>query len=57
MPTRLLTVLWLALVVAIGVPHAGRAEEPAKAALSTDWPRWRGSNADGVGESRNLPVK
>ena len=24
---------------------------------STDWPRWRGPNADGISESRNLPVK
>src|SRR5438105_2758691 len=25
--------------------------------LTTDWPRWRGPNADGVADGRNLPVR
>src|SRR5262245_63777873 len=28
-----------------------------KAAPLTDWPRWRGPNADGVADGRNLPVR
>jgi len=30
-------------------------EEPK--APTTDWPRWRGPNADGVADGRNLPVR
>lgn len=37
---------FLALVLATG-----------PAAEATDWPRWRRPNADGVVESRNLPLK
>ena len=33
------------------------AAKPKPVPPSTDWPRWRGPNADGVSESRNLPVK
>ncbi|HEY1188181.1 MAG TPA: PQQ-binding-like beta-propeller repeat protein [Gemmata sp.] len=46
----------LAVAAVIGISSAGHAGEPAKAP-STDWPRWRGPNADGVSESRNLPTK
>ena len=56
MPTRLLNALWLALLAASGMPIAGHAREPA-AAPPTDWPRWRGPNADGVADSRDLPLK
>lgn len=43
---RTLCFLALALVLA-----------PCSAAKATDWPRWRGPNADGVAESRDLPLK
>lgn len=33
------------------------ADEPKAIAPSTDWPRWRGPNADGVADGRNLPIK
>ena len=56
MPTRLPIGLCLAVAAVIGISFAGHAAEPAKAP-STDWPRWRGPNADGVSESRNLPTK
>jgi outer membrane protein assembly factor BamB len=29
----------------------------AASAAQTDWPRWRGPNADGVADNRNLPVR
>src|SRR5438874_7593521 len=41
----------------VSVPLANGADESGPAVTSTDWPRWRGPNADGVAESRNLPVK
>src|SRR5262245_27393280 len=41
-----------------GESDAGRALPKApKAAPLTDWPRWRGPNADGVADGRNLPVR
>jgi outer membrane protein assembly factor BamB len=57
MPTRPLIALWLALLAATGSPFAGHAADPAKAAPTTNWPRWRGPNADGVAEGHNLPLK
>jgi outer membrane protein assembly factor BamB len=59
MPTRPRVGSLCALVAAaaVGVPLAGGADEPKPGAPSTNWPRWRGPNADGVADSRNLPVK
>ncbi|MBN9519480.1 PQQ-binding-like beta-propeller repeat protein [bacterium] len=33
------------------------ADEPASKTPPTDWPRWRGPNADGVADGRDLPVR
>src|SRR3954466_11990741 len=40
------------LGVLVVLPSVGAAEEP-----STDWPRWRGPNADGVADGRKLPTR
>ncbi|MCE9561293.1 MAG: PQQ-like beta-propeller repeat protein [Planctomycetes bacterium] len=40
------------LVAVIVIISSVVAEEP-----STDWPRWRGPNADGVAKGRSLPIK
>jgi hypothetical protein len=60
MPTRsrIGSLCALMVVSAVSVPPASGADKPAKpVAQSTDWPRWRGPNAGGVSEARNLPVK
>lgn len=50
----LVTVIILAGMVYLrGTPVL--AEEPAS--ISTEWPRWRGPNADGVADGRNLPLR
>src|SRR5262245_40380807 len=42
----------------VGESDAGRVLPKApKAAPLTDWHRWRGPNADGVADGRNLPVR
>ena len=41
----------LTLLVGVQVGSSAFAQEP------TDWPRWRGPNADGVADGRNLPVR
>jgi outer membrane protein assembly factor BamB len=50
---------WLRLALAIGLltlpTTAALTDEPATPA--TDWPRWRGPNADGVAEGRTLPIR
>jgi outer membrane protein assembly factor BamB len=38
-------------------PDSPRNEKVRKATLTTDWPRWRGPNADGVADSSNLPAR
>src|SRR5262245_7136431 len=41
-----------------GGSAAGRVpQEAPEEAPPTDWPRWRGPNADGVADGRNLPVR
>jgi hypothetical protein len=53
------------LVAAVLVSGPGAVSEQANAervpdakqARHADWPRWRGSNADGVAEGGNLPVR
>lgn len=37
--------------------EAKGAEVPKTPPISTDWPRWRGPNADGVADDRNLPLR
>jgi outer membrane protein assembly factor BamB len=37
-------------------PRSGRGPA-SKKALPTDWPRWRGPNADGVAEGGSLPLR
>jgi outer membrane protein assembly factor BamB len=44
--------LWIAVTCLLGVPLLVVAGEPGK-----DWPRWRGPNADGVADVRDLPVR
>jgi outer membrane protein assembly factor BamB len=46
----------LAPVALTGEPTAGLVPA-SKKALPTDWPRWRGPNADGVAEGGRLPVR
>jgi outer membrane protein assembly factor BamB len=61
---RLMVVNLVGLIVLAG-PWAFRGESDAgrvlpkapKEAPLTDWPRWRGPNADGVADGRNLPVR
>ena len=36
---------------------ASSALSEAPIAPTTDWPRWRGPNADGVADGRNLPIR
>src|SRR5436309_2021689 len=61
--TGLLTlglVLGLPLWAQDDEPKTGRvppsSEKASRTILTTDWPRWRGPNADGVADGRNLPV-
>ncbi len=44
----------LALVAAGAPAISAGADQGLKA---TDWPRWRGPNADGVGRGQNLPLQ
>jgi outer membrane protein assembly factor BamB len=44
--------LAIVLVAFVVSPWVGYGQEP-----STDWPRWRGPNADGVADGRKLPVR
>jgi hypothetical protein len=52
---------WSVSVLAIVVlaPANLFADERSVAAsvVSTDWPRWRGPNADGVADDRQLPLE
>jgi outer membrane protein assembly factor BamB len=55
--SRVSSLCVLVAAAAVGVPLANGADEPRPGAPSTDWPRWRGPNADGVADAPNLPVK
>jgi outer membrane protein assembly factor BamB len=55
--SRVSSLCVLVIAAAIAVPFANGADETRPGAPSTDWPRWRGPNADGVADSPNLPVK
>lgn len=57
MPTRVPIGLCLSVAAVIGSSFAVNSAHPVKTAPSTDWPRWRGPNADGVAESPKLPLK
>ena len=48
-----------AAATAAVLPPVAPADEPKNvpAVPPTDWPRWRGPNADGVADNRNLPTK
>jgi outer membrane protein assembly factor BamB len=35
----------------------GAAKDKSEPSVSGDWPRWRGPNADGVADDRNLPIR
>jgi outer membrane protein assembly factor BamB len=43
-----------ALLLVLGLAHAG--EQPQRKP-GTNWPCWRGPNADGVADGRNLPIR
>jgi outer membrane protein assembly factor BamB len=43
---------WAIMVVAFILTSVAFGQGPA-----TDWPRWRGPNADGVADGRNLPTR
>jgi outer membrane protein assembly factor BamB len=45
------------LLVLAAAAAPGRAAGVNKRSTPTDWPRWRGPNADGVGQGRKLPLK
>jgi outer membrane protein assembly factor BamB len=51
--------IWVCLVAFVGavalLPSAAAPGE--RKPLPTDWPRWRGLNADGVADGRNLPIR
>src|SRR4051794_20468597 len=48
----------LALMQVASTEEANADSVPgSRKGSSTDWPRWRGPNADGVVEGRNLPLR
>src|SRR5262245_61506412 len=52
----------LAVFATTALPDEPQGEQAsngkaANKALPTDWPRWRGPNADGVADGRNLPIR
>jgi outer membrane protein assembly factor BamB len=66
MPRTQSLVLFAAIIL---LGSAALADEPrverflkndvtaSKKSLTTDWPRWRGPNADGVADGNNLPIR
>jgi outer membrane protein assembly factor BamB len=56
MPRRPLHLAALLGAVALAAP-VGIADSPKAAPASTDWPRWRGPNADGVADGTELPLR
>jgi outer membrane protein assembly factor BamB len=55
LPTRRDFLASASITLAVGA-SAGEPKS-APAAPSPDWPRWRGPNADGVADNRNLPIR
>src|SRR5215475_12070728 len=53
MGVRIVLVILVGVLPVVGTP-AFPDEPPAP---NTDWPRWRGPNADGVADGRNLPTR
>ena len=52
----LIGLLFCALHSAGQAAHQGVAD-PTPTPSTADWPRWRGPNADGVADGRNLPIR
>jgi outer membrane protein assembly factor BamB len=57
--TAVAVIAWSAATARLDEAEADKTHAPfiGKQASSSDWPRWRGPNADSVADGRNLPLK
>ena len=57
MTQRVLLCPFLACVAILVLAADSRSVDPKPLSPSTDWPRWRGPNADGVAVGNTLPIR